>query len=206
MAAQKTWWQHVSLRSLQVIGSIGILSMGIEFLAMPGEAQSSLSLSPICVGIAPLAHQKTQLKTFQNRCCQRTTKAKCVQWQQIFPAAVQPKVPSLKRPVAKEDSFLPQLDDLGNSIGSQGAAKDAVIQVGVTKTLDALAPTLRSMDGKPEGDRPPTFFQSLRKNYERILGPRPLKSGAILTPQVGMNLDLGRFNVDSMKVGVEIKF
>jgi hypothetical protein len=180
--------------------------MGMEGLAIPGEAQSSLSLPPVCVGITPLAHQKTQLKTLQNRCCQRNTKAKCLQWQQIFPAAVPPKIPSLKRPVAAENSFSPRLDDLGNSIGSQGAAKDAVIQVGVTKTLDALAPTLRAMKGKPEGDRHPTFFQSLRKGYERILGPRPLKSGAILTPQVGMNLDLGKFNVDSMKVGVEIKF
>lgn len=206
MANQKRRWRHVSLRSLQVIGSLGFTPLGMQLLTLRVEAQSRLSLPPVCIGIVPLAHQQAQHKTLQNKCCQQSVKAKCVKWQQLFPSAVQSRPPVLKRPALAGDSFLPQVDAFGNSIGSEGAAKDAVIQVGVTKTLDAIAPKLKSLDDKPKGDRRPTFFQSLRKTYRQILGPRALKSGAILTPQVGMNLDLGDFNVNSMKVGVEIKF
>jgi hypothetical protein len=113
----------------------------------------------------------------------------------------------LKRPSpTAAELFPPKLDEFGNSIGSQGAAKDAVIQVGVTKVLDALDPQLNpSKPGSPKKNRL-NFFQRVRRDYERILGPRELQSGAILTPQVGMGMDLGRFNVDSMNLGVQIKF
>lgn len=201
-------WRHVSLKHLKRLGRVGlILPIGMGLIMPRVQGQSSASLRSVCVGIAPSEQPKAQPKQLQNRCCQSSKKAQCLKWQQIFPAAKRLQ-PSTVRRLAPTDSFSPRLDEFGNSVGSGGAAKDAVIQVGITKAFDAIAPTLKSLDinSKASGSRRPNFFQRVRSGYERVLGSRELKSGAILTPQVEMNMDLGQFNVDAMKLGVEIKF
>jgi hypothetical protein len=204
----KQKWRHVSLKHLQVLGSIGLIPIGMGLIMPRVQGQSSASLRSVCVGIAPSAQPKAQPTMLQNLCCQSSKKAQCLRWQQIFPAAVRLRPPTVQRPAAA-NSFSPRLDEFGNSVGSGGAAKDAVIQVGITKALNAIAPTLKSLDITSKvsrSSRRPNFFQRVRSGYERVLGPRELKSGAILTPQVDMNMDLGQFNVDAMKLGVEIKF
>ncbi len=204
MAVQGRRWLHVSRRHVQVLVCAGVMSGGAGVSTLQADAQSE-SLRPVCVGITPSQHQQGQRKTLQNQCCQRRIKAHCIQWQEIFPSAASSQHPSFKRP-APADSFSPKIDSFGNSTGSEGAAKDAVIQVGITKALDAVAPAFRKNEANPKAGHGSNFFQRVRDGYQRVMGPRELKSGAILTPQVGMDMDVGRFNVDAMKVGVEIKF
>jgi hypothetical protein len=204
MAVKRNRWLHVSRRQVRVLVCAGIMSGSAGASLLQADAQSE-ALRPVCVGITPSEHQQRQRKTLQNQCCQRRIRAQCIQWQEIFPAAVPAQPPSFKRP-APADSFSPKIDAFGNSVGSEGAAKDAVIQVGITKALNAVAPTFAKAEPNPKADHRPNFFQRLRNEYQRILGPRELKSGAILTPQLGMDMDVGRFNVNAMKVGVEIKF
>jgi hypothetical protein len=199
-------WRHVSLRPLQIL-SIGLMPLGMGLIMPRSQGQSSASLPAVCVGIAP-EQPKAKSKALQHRCCQSRKTSKCLKWQQIFPAADRLRPPTVLRPApAAADSFSPRLDEFGNSVGSGGAAKDAVVQVGITSALNAIAPALKPLDinAKAAGSRP-NFFQRVRSGYERVLGPRALKSGAILTPQVGIDMDLGQFNVDAMKLGVEIKF
>jgi hypothetical protein len=205
MAIQGEKWCHLDLRHFRRLGMISLVPISVGLWILPVKGQPPLQT--VCVGIAPLKPQPLPPTTPQNECCQSRKKGQCLNWQQLFPEHERPQLRSLRRsPVKPADVFTPRLDEFGNGVGSGGAAKDAVIQVGVTKALDALAPNLRSSDANSKKGSHPNFFQRIRKDYERILGPRELKSGAILTPQVGMNMDLGRFNMDSMKLGVEIKF
>lgn len=203
MAVQGKTQLHTSLRQVQVLVCAGVLSSGAGSLMQKAGAQSE-SLRSVCVGITPSDDWRTQPKTLQHQCCQRSVKAQCVQWQEMFPPAVNPQPPSFKRPAPA--AFSPKIDAFGNSTGSEGAAKDAVIQVGITKALDAVAPAFSNTRANPKAGHRSNFFQRVRHEYQRVMGPRELKSGAILTPQVGMDMDVGRFNVDAMKVGVEIKF
>jgi hypothetical protein len=185
--------------------SLALVPMGLVLFILKVEGRPPLQ--PVCVGIVPNRSEKSSSHTLQSKCCHPSATVKCLKWQQLFPQADRPQAPTLKRPSpSAAEMFSPKLDEFGNSVGSQGAAKDAVIQVGITKALDALGPQLQpsELDSK-KGNRL-NFFQRVRRDYERILGPRELKSGAILTPQIGMGMDLGRFNVDSMNLGVQIKF
>jgi hypothetical protein len=179
------------------------LAIGLLVLKVEGRPP----LQPVCVGIAPTQQDQSSTQTLQTKCCKPSAAVQCVQWQQMFPAQNRPQTQSLKRPpVTEAELFKPKLDEFGNSIGSQGAAKDAVIQVGITKVLDVLGPKMNSPEFSSKHGHQLNFFQRVRRDYERVLGPRELKSGAILTPQVGMNMDLGQFNVNSMNLGVQIKF
>jgi hypothetical protein len=206
MAVRGKKWCNATPNYLQALAtSLGLSSVGIGMLALQVEGQPPLE--PVCVGIAPLKQQKSSSKTLQHQCCKTSIKAQCHPWQQLFPNHKQYQIQTLKRPPAKaSDLFSPQLDEFGNSVGSGGAAKDAVIQVGVTKALDVLVPQLKSQHSEAQTSKRPNFFQRVRKDYERILGPKELNSGAILTPQIGVNMDLGRFNVNSMNLGVQIKW
>jgi hypothetical protein len=205
MAIQGKKWCHLDLRHIQKLGIIGLVSLNLGVWVFPVKGQPPIQ--PVCISISPQQPQQSPPTTPQHQCCQSSAKGQCLNWQQLFPEPERTQPQSFKRPSPKPaDLFTPRLDEFGNSIGSEGAAKDAVIQVGVTKALDALAPQLKSFDSSSKTGHHLNFFQRIRKDYERILGPRELKSGAILTPQIGMNMDLGRFNMDSMKLGVEIKF
>ncbi|WP_404789601.1 hypothetical protein [Altericista sp. CCNU0014] len=205
MALRGRRWLQVSFKKVRVPISVGLMSVSTGGLTIQANAQSQTTLRSVCVGIKSSQYLQAQPKTLQDRCCQQSAKAKCLKWQEIFPATRRLQSPSIERPTPAADSF-PKIDAFGNSTGSEGAAKDAVIQVGITKAWDAVAPTLKKNKANPKGNRSANFFERLYADYQRILGPRELKSGAILTPQVGMNMDVGRFNVDAMKVGVEIKF
>jgi hypothetical protein len=206
MAIQRKKWCQIALNPLlKGLISLGLVPMGMGSIVLKVEGRPPLQ--PVCVGIAPDRPQKSSAQTLQKKCCRPSATAKCLQWQQLFPQADRPKSPTLKRPApTAAELFPPKLDEFGNSVSSQGAAKDAVIQVGVTKALDALGPTLDPSEPSTQKEHRLNFFQRVRRDYERILGPRELKSGAILTPQIGMGMDLGRFNVDSMNLGVQIKF
>jgi hypothetical protein len=206
MAIQgKKWCQIVLKTPRKSLLSVILVPVGMGLVILKVEGRPPLQ--PVCVGIAPNRQEKSSPQSLQRKCCHPSAMVKCLKWQQLFPKADRPQAPVLKRPSpTAAELFPPKLDEFGNSVGSQGAAKDAVIQVGVTKALDALEPQLNpSEPGFKKGNRL-NFFQRVRRDYERVLGPRELKSGAILTPQIGMGMDLGRFNVDSMNLGVQIKF
>lgn len=191
--------------SPKALVSLALVPLGLGLVILKVEGRPPLQ--PVCVGIAPDRPEKSSPPTLQRKCCHPSATAKCLQWQQLFPQADRPQSPMLKRPSpTAAELFPPKLDEFGNSVSSQGAAKDAVIQVGVTKALDALGPQLDPSEPISKQGHRLNFFQRVRRDYERILGPRELKSGAILTPQVGMGMDLGRFNLDSMNLGVQIKF
>jgi hypothetical protein len=210
MAIQGKEWCQIALKnSPKGLVSLVLVPMGMGLVISKVEGRPPLS--PVCVGIAPVRPEKSSPQSspqsLQRQCCHPSAKVKCLKWQQLFPEADRPQSPQFKRPSpTAAELFPPKLDEFGNSVRSQGAAKDAVIQVGVTKALDTLGPKLNLDESSSKQGRRLNFFQRIRRDYERILGPRELKSGAILTPQVGMGMDLGRFNVDSMNLGVQIKF
>jgi hypothetical protein len=187
------------------LSSLVLVPIGIGLFILKVEGRPPLQ--PVCVGIAPVQSEKSSSQTLQSKCCHPSATVKCLKWQQLFPEVNRSQSPTIERPPpTAAELFSPKLDEFGNSVGSQGAAKDAVIQVGVTKALDTLGPKLSPSKPDSRKGHRLNFFQRVRRDYERILGPRELKSGAILTPQVGMGMDLGRFNVDSMNLGVQIKF
>jgi hypothetical protein len=201
----KKWSQIALINPCKSLVSLVLVPMALGLVSLKVEGRPPLQA--VCVGIAPDRTEKSSPQSLQRKCCHPSATVKCLKWQQLFPKAARPQAPALKRPSPTvAELFPPKLDEFGNSFGSQGAAKDAVIQVGVTKVLDALEPQLNQPEpGSQKGHRL-NFFQRVRRDYERVLGPRELKSGAILTPQIGMGMDLGRFNVDSMNLGVQIKF
>jgi hypothetical protein len=205
MAIRRKKWCQIDLKHLQAIGAIGLVPIGVG--AWIFQAQGKPPFQPVCVGIASAQAQQSSPKTLQKKCCRSSKAGQCLEWQQLFPELDRSQPPVLKRlPPSAADLYAPKLDEFGNSIGSEGAAKDAVIQVGVTKVLDVLGPKLSPSNASDRKGHRLNFFQRVRRDYERILGPRELKSGAILTPQIGMGMDLGRFNLDSMNLGVQIKF
>ena len=168
------------------------------------EAKPLAPLGSVCLEIMPTV-SRPAAKTIKQSCF-HTIAAKCLSLQQLFPPAEQIH-PGILRPVS-ELPYIPQLDPAGNNISSQGTAKDPVIQLGITKALNMMAPLAPESKSKPSGagSARQSFFQRAEKTYQRILGSRALKSGAVLTPQVEMNMNLGEVSLDSVKLGVGIKF
>jgi hypothetical protein len=183
------------LRSHSVIGAIAVSMM----LAVPMwvKAQSARSLRPACVGIA-----SDETMQEENSCCQKDSRGKCLTLDQAFPTPkdTEPSVGQSRNPYTKVRFSRPKTSAYGNrTSGSEGAAKDAVIQMGVTKAWDAIAPVSQpsKKDSKSSGDR--NFFEKAREDYDRVFRPRELESGAILTPKLDVDFS-------SMKAGVNIQF
>lgn len=145
MAIQGKKWCRLDLKHVQRLGIIGVVPLTLGVWASPVEGQPPLQ--PVCISISSQQPQQSPPTTPQHKCCQSRAKGQCLSWQQLFPEPERTQPQSFKRPPAKPaDLFTPRLDEFGNSIGSEGAAKDAVIQVGFSKALNALAPHLKSFD------------------------------------------------------------
>jgi hypothetical protein len=196
--------QHFELRFLRALVNVGCVASGVAS-QIRTEAQPLIPLRPVCLDMASTTSLKKQLNAAHNKCCHQG-KGSCLPWQQLFPAEALTR-PAIHRP-SSEGTYTPRLDEYGNNIaGSQGAAKDAVIQLGITKALDAIAPLASVSPQSSAGPaRRPNLFQRAEKTYRQILGPRTLKSGTVLTPQIEMNMNLGDVSVNSLKLGVGVKF
>jgi hypothetical protein len=182
-------------RSYSVIGAIAV-SMTLSS-SMWAKAQSARSLRPICVGMA-----SGETMQVENSCCQRDSKGKCLTLEQAFPSSknTNSSVSKPHSPYTNVSFSRPKASVYGNrTTGSEAAAKDAVIQMGVTKAWDAIAPSFQpaKKDSKSSGDR--NFFEKARQDYDRVFRPREMKSGAILTPKLDVDFS-------SMKAGVNIQF
>ena len=189
------------------LAQVECVAVGGASLMLRAEAKPVAALKAVCLEIIPasLPVASALSKPAQYQCCHTVAEAKCFSVQQLFPPA-KPVRPSIRRsPV--ETLYIPRLDEAGNTISSQGAAKDAVIQLGITKTLNAIAPLTSSKRKLSDaGSEHRNLFQRAEKTYQQILGPKVLKSGAILTPRVEMNMNLGDVSLDSVKLGVGIRF
>lgn len=203
MKVQMRQKRHFYLASLHIVVSAVCITVGIESQTTQVAAQSQSLRESVCLGIIATAPEP---KLQQNVCCQQGKRAKCLSWRRLFPPVPKAALPTLSRP--KSDIYTPRLDEYGNNIASPNAAKDAVIQLGVTKALNAIAPRL-DLDSKTPNagtNRSTNLFQRAAKTYQQILGPKLLKSGAILTPQIEMNMSVGDISVDSLKLGVGVQF
>ena len=210
MTVRRKREQPLSLRSLQALVQLGCISVGGASLELRAEAKPLAPLRSVCLEIVPAVSLPAASKSIKQsnpikqQCCHKTAAAKCLSLQQLFPPAEQIR-PGIRRPTV-DSPYIPLLDKFGNNISSQGAAKDAVIQLGLTKALNVIAPLASGSKPSGVGSARQSLFQRAEKTYQRILGPRVLKSGAILTPQVEMNMNLGDVSLDSVKLGVGIKF
>jgi hypothetical protein len=182
-------------RSQSVIGAIAVsLTLAVPILV---KAQSARSLRPVCVGMA-----SGETMQEENSCCQRDSKGKCLTLEQAFPSSknTHSSVSKSRNPYTDVSFSRPKASVYGNrTTGSEGAAKDAVIQMGVTKAWDAIAPSFQPAKKDSKSSRDRNFFDKARQDYERVFRPRELESGAILTPKLDVDFS-------SMKAGVNIQF
>ncbi len=181
-------------RSHSVMGAIAVsMTLAVPMV----QAQSARSLRPACVGIA-----SGEAMQEENSCCQKDAKGKCLTLDQAFPTPknTESSVGQSRNPYTNVRFSRPKASVYGNrTTGSEGAAKDAVIQMGVTKAWDAITPAFKASkkESKSSGDH--NFFEKARQDYERVFRPRELESGAILTPKLDVDFS-------SMKAGVNIQF
>jgi hypothetical protein len=182
-------------RSHSVIGAIAVsLTLAVPMWV---KAQSARSLRPVCVGMA-----SGETMQEENSCCQRDSKGKCLTLEQAFPSSknTNSSVSQSRNPYTNVSFSRPKASVYGNrTTGSEGAAKDAVIQMGVTKAWDAIAPSFQPAKKDSKSSRDRNFFEKARQDYDRVFRPRELESGAILTPKLDVDFS-------SMKAGVNIQF
>jgi hypothetical protein len=204
MTVRRNREQPLSVGSLQALIQLACIVVGGASLMLPAGAKPLAPLGSVCLEITPTITQPALSKTVRPSCCRRTAASKCLSLQQLFPP-VEPVHPGIRRPVG-ELPYIPRLDEAGNNLSSQGAAKDAVIQLGITQALNVITPLASESKLSDTDSARQSFFQRAAKTYQRFLGPKLLKSGAVLTPQVEMNMNLGDVSLDSVKLGVGIKF
>jgi hypothetical protein len=196
MSIQHEGWDSPDVCPFLV--TVGAIAVSI-ILAVPilAQAQSSSSLRPVCVGIT-----SNQTMQGENSCCQRDSGGKCLTLEQAFPKSKDTKASVSKshKPYDKIRFSRPSTSVYGNrTTGSEGAAKDAVIQMGVTKVVNAITPAFKPSTTSSKSSRDRNFFEKAREDYERVFRPRELESGAILTPKLDVDFS-------SMKAGVNIQF
>jgi hypothetical protein len=196
MSSQHEGWDSPDV--CQFLVTVGVIAVSIT-LAVPMlvKAQSAGSLRPACVGIA-----SGETLQGENSCCQRDSGGKCLTLDQAFPKSkdVKASVSKSHKPYDKIRFSRPSTSVYGNrTTGSEGAAKDAVIQMGVTKILKVITPAFKTSTTSPKSSRDRNFFEKAREDYERVFRPRELESGAILTPKLDVDFS-------SMKAGVNIQF
>ncbi len=183
------------VRSHSVMGAIAVsITFAVPMLV---KAQSASSLRPACVGIV-----SGETMREENSCCQRDSKGKCLTLDQAFPTPkdTESSVGQSRNPYTNVRFSRPKASVYGNrTTGSEGAAKDAVIQMGVTKAWNAIAPSFQAAKKDSKSSRDRNFFEKARQDYERVFRSRELESGAILTPKLDVDFS-------SMKAGVNIQF
>jgi hypothetical protein len=197
--------QQRSLNGLQSLSAAGTIALTTFLQPMFVQAQSAKTLQPFCIGLAsPDSVQEPAL------CCQTESKGKCMTVDQAFPntGVANPPRTEKKIPISEIKFARPIPVLKPRTSGSEGAAKDAVVQMGVTKMLDVLAPNTEGITprspSKPH--RKESFFQrarqdftQIRQDYESVFRPRPMASGAVITPK--LNVDFS-----SLKAGFKIEF
>ncbi|MGB8698227.1 MAG: hypothetical protein WCD18_02315 [Thermosynechococcaceae cyanobacterium] len=184
-----------------LLGWAGAIAMGTFSWSSGVTAQSQPSLESVCIAVKSL--ELTQRK---GTCCQSQTKRTCLKWEQAFPASkpstsLAAQQRQLNVAADRETLLYGQ-----QAAGSGGSAKDAVIHMGVSKALDALSNALPTLSTDIQLGHKTNFFQRLRRDYQRVFGPRSLGDRATLTPKLDVGVDVGSLTLSSMKAGVQIEF
>jgi hypothetical protein len=187
-------------------GRAGILTGFVLLLSHGSGVQAQSALKPVCIGIASLEPAKSR-----RACCHNQAKGQCLKWEQLFPESKQrpnPSAPKSKLRVPFMQVQKPEMNFDSNVPRSEGAAKDAVIQMGVNKLLELvkIRPKTAKSGTKPGHPPKPNFFERMSSHYERVLKPRSIGGTATLAPQMDVGVDLSDVSLRSMKAGVKIEF
>ncbi|HEY9827762.1 MAG TPA: hypothetical protein V6D19_20175 [Stenomitos sp.] len=194
---------RLRLATLGLLLSVAVLPANTK--AQPSQFLRASGAQPMCVGVRPPSQGVTPKS---GSCCQSTAKGQCKSWEQFFAPVSQPRNSDLKgvQSVFQKSVVWPASPFGRRTSGSESAAKDALVQMGVDRALNFLEPHVARTQTSAKGRSSGSFIGNVRRQYEQVFKPRPLKSGAILTPQLDMGVDLSEFDLTSLKAGVKLEF
>ncbi len=193
--------QDLILQTIQAASVIAAIALLQPIFV---QAQTAKTLKPVCIGITSPDSSQAQAS-----CCQVKSKGTCKTLEQAFPGSANVAADTEKQiPLSQIEIARPAPVFKPRTSGSEAAAKDAVVQMGVTKMLDVMAPNTEGINpsSPTKPHRKDSFFQrarqdmeKIRQDYEYVFRPRPLESGAVITPK--LNVDFS-----SLKAGFKIEF
>lgn len=192
------------LATLGLFFSVAVWAVDTE--AQPSRFLRASGSQSMCVGVRPPSQGSASPKSVS--CCQSPVKGQCRSWEQFFAPVSPSRNSDLKgvQSVFQKSVVLPASPFGRRTSGSESAAKDALVQMGVDRALNFLEPHVAPKPTSTKGRSSSSLIGTVRRQYEQVFKPRPLKSGAILTPQLDMGVDLSEFDLTSLKAGVKLEF